>query len=112
MLGLASSEQLFYLWREYSHCHGLFPCADTDHPCLGPEDDFEEATCTVWAAWVRLLVSLYFLKRRTWANGCRTGICAAIKTSKLVSLNERSDFTWETFSLFMWTGYVYCFENL
>lgn len=36
--------------------------------------------------------------------GSLTGICAAIKTSKLVSLNDRSDFTWETFSLFMWTG--------
>ncbi|KAF2729250.1 hypothetical protein EJ04DRAFT_447633 [Polyplosphaeria fusca] len=36
--------------------------------------------------------------------GSLTGICAAVKTSKLSSLNARSDFTWETFSLFMWTG--------
>jgi hypothetical protein len=111
MLGLESSEQLFYLWRKCSHCHGLFPRAVTDLSCLGAENDFEETTGTVWSAWVRLLVSLYFLKRRTSANKSRTGICAAIKTSKLMSLNERSDFTWETFSLFMWTGYVDCFET-
>ncbi|KAF2713000.1 hypothetical protein K504DRAFT_127776 [Pleomassaria siparia CBS 279.74] len=36
--------------------------------------------------------------------GSLTGICAAIKTTKLASLNDRSDFTWETFPLFMWTG--------
>lgn len=33
-----------------------------------------------------------------------TGICAAIKTTKLTTLNARSDMTWETFSLFLWTG--------
>jgi hypothetical protein len=33
-----------------------------------------------------------------------TGICASIKVSKLSKLNARSDFTWETFSLFLWTG--------
>ncbi|KAF2278355.1 uncharacterized protein EI97DRAFT_373146 [Westerdykella ornata] len=36
--------------------------------------------------------------------GCLTGISAAIKTTKLNGLNARSDFTWETFSLFLWTG--------
>ncbi|KAF2267246.1 hypothetical protein CC78DRAFT_490743 [Lojkania enalia] len=36
--------------------------------------------------------------------GSLTGICAAVKASTLVSLNARSDLTWETFSLFMWTG--------
>ncbi|KAF2105641.1 hypothetical protein BDV96DRAFT_509034 [Lophiotrema nucula] len=36
--------------------------------------------------------------------GNRTGICAAIKTSKLVSLNARSDITWEDMGLFLWTG--------
>ncbi|ORY18572.1 hypothetical protein BCR34DRAFT_596160 [Clohesyomyces aquaticus] len=36
--------------------------------------------------------------------GSLTGICAAVKASKLISLNARSDFTWETYSLFMWTG--------
>ncbi|KAF2684151.1 hypothetical protein K458DRAFT_303769 [Lentithecium fluviatile CBS 122367] len=36
--------------------------------------------------------------------GSITGICASIKASKLSKLNARSDFTWETFSLFMWTG--------
>ncbi|KAF2639675.1 hypothetical protein P280DRAFT_402157 [Massarina eburnea CBS 473.64] len=36
--------------------------------------------------------------------GSITGICAAIKASKLSTLNARSDFTWETFSLFLWTG--------
>jgi hypothetical protein len=34
----------------------------------------------------------------------RTGICAAIKTTKLLGLTARSDLTWETYSLFMWTG--------
>ena len=38
------------------------------------------------------------------ADLLRTGICAAIKASKLGTLNARSDFTWETFSLFLWTG--------
>ena len=42
----------------------------------------------------------------------RTGICAAIKTTKLASLNDRSDFTWETFPLFMWTGYVVVVPNI
>ncbi|KAF2245788.1 hypothetical protein BU26DRAFT_607965 [Trematosphaeria pertusa] len=36
--------------------------------------------------------------------GSITGICAAVKASKLISLNARSDFTWETFPLFLWTG--------
>ncbi|KAL1607918.1 hypothetical protein SLS60_002857 [Paraconiothyrium brasiliense] len=36
--------------------------------------------------------------------GSITGICAAIKASKLSTLNARSDFTWETFQLFLWTG--------
>ncbi|PVH93849.1 hypothetical protein DM02DRAFT_211591 [Periconia macrospinosa] len=36
--------------------------------------------------------------------GSITGICAAIKTTKLTTLNARSDMTWETFSLFLWTG--------
>lgn len=37
-------------------------------------------------------------------TACRTGICAAIKASKLSTLNARSDITWETFQLFLWTG--------
>lgn len=37
--------------------------------------------------------------------GSITGICAAVKASKLSTLNARSDFTWETFQLFLWTGY-------
>ncbi|KAF1965805.1 hypothetical protein BU23DRAFT_545415 [Bimuria novae-zelandiae CBS 107.79] len=36
--------------------------------------------------------------------GSITGICAAIKASKLSTLNARSDITWETFQLFLWTG--------
>ncbi|KAF2661486.1 hypothetical protein K491DRAFT_586977 [Lophiostoma macrostomum CBS 122681] len=36
--------------------------------------------------------------------GSITGICAAIKATKLSTLNARSDMTWETFSLFLWTG--------
>ncbi|KAF2009489.1 hypothetical protein BU24DRAFT_497104 [Aaosphaeria arxii CBS 175.79] len=36
--------------------------------------------------------------------GALTGICAGVKTSKLLSLNERSDITWETVPLFMWSG--------
>lgn len=36
--------------------------------------------------------------------GSITGICASIKASKLSKLNARSDITWETFSLFLWTG--------
>jgi hypothetical protein len=36
--------------------------------------------------------------------GAITGICASIKASKLSKLNARSDITWETFSLFLWTG--------
>ena len=37
--------------------------------------------------------------------GSLTGICAAVKASKLSTLNARSDITWETFQLFLWTGY-------
>ncbi|KAF1949690.1 hypothetical protein CC80DRAFT_483939 [Byssothecium circinans] len=36
--------------------------------------------------------------------GSITGVCAAIKATKLSTLNARSDLTWETFSLFLWTG--------
>ncbi|OCL05545.1 hypothetical protein AOQ84DRAFT_441419 [Glonium stellatum] len=36
--------------------------------------------------------------------GSLTGICAAIKTSKLVSLASRSDLTWGTYELYIWTG--------
>ncbi|OTA95597.1 hypothetical protein M434DRAFT_69178 [Hypoxylon sp. CO27-5] len=33
-----------------------------------------------------------------------SGICAAIKTSQLVHLASRSDFTWEMFWIHIWTG--------
>ncbi|KAI1141767.1 hypothetical protein F5Y05DRAFT_272425 [Hypoxylon sp. FL0543] len=33
-----------------------------------------------------------------------SGICAAIKTSQLVHLASRSDFTWEMFGIHVWTG--------
>ncbi|PSN75622.1 hypothetical protein BS50DRAFT_568219 [Corynespora cassiicola Philippines] len=36
--------------------------------------------------------------------GALTGVCAAVKTSKLVSLASRSDLTWETYDLYIWTG--------
>ncbi|KAL5397406.1 hypothetical protein PMIN06_003653 [Paraphaeosphaeria minitans] len=36
--------------------------------------------------------------------GSLTSICAIIKASKLSTLNARSDITWETFQLFLWTG--------
>ncbi|KAF2871552.1 hypothetical protein BDV95DRAFT_606986 [Massariosphaeria phaeospora] len=36
--------------------------------------------------------------------GSLTGICAAVKATKLSALSARSDITWETHSLFMWTG--------
>lgn len=36
--------------------------------------------------------------------GIVTGICAAVKTSKLVTLQARSDLTWETYDLYIWTG--------
>lgn len=36
--------------------------------------------------------------------GVLTGVCAAIKTSKLASLASRSDLTWETYNLYIWTG--------
>lgn len=39
--------------------------------------------------------------------GSLTGICASVKASKLLALRNRSDLTWETYGLFMWTGYVF-----
>ncbi|VUC32263.1 unnamed protein product [Clonostachys rosea] len=36
--------------------------------------------------------------------GVFSGVCSAIKTSKLASLTERSDLTWETYSLFLWVS--------
>ncbi|KAH7118728.1 hypothetical protein B0J11DRAFT_508831 [Dendryphion nanum] len=36
--------------------------------------------------------------------GCITGVCSAVKATKLSALNARSDITWETYGLFMWTG--------
>ncbi|KAF1948817.1 hypothetical protein CC80DRAFT_430540 [Byssothecium circinans] len=36
--------------------------------------------------------------------GVITGIISALKTSHLRSLSERSDITWETYTLYIWTG--------
>ncbi|KAI1371082.1 hypothetical protein F4677DRAFT_436728 [Hypoxylon crocopeplum] len=38
------------------------------------------------------------------SGGLFSGICAAIKTSQLVYLASRSDFTWETYGLFSWAS--------
>ncbi|KAF2265442.1 hypothetical protein CC78DRAFT_423481, partial [Lojkania enalia] len=36
--------------------------------------------------------------------GIITGIASAVKTSMLSTLSSRADITWETYSLFIWTG--------
>lgn len=36
--------------------------------------------------------------------GVLSGVCAAIKTANLVALAARSDLTWETFKLYLWTS--------
>ncbi|KAF2756869.1 hypothetical protein EJ05DRAFT_511646 [Pseudovirgaria hyperparasitica] len=36
--------------------------------------------------------------------GIFTGVCAAIKINQLVTLAARSDFTWATYQLFIWTN--------
>ncbi|KAI9148761.1 putative integral membrane protein [Paramyrothecium foliicola] len=36
--------------------------------------------------------------------GVFSGVCSAIKTTQLASLTERSDLTWETYSLFLWVS--------
>ncbi|KAI0411007.1 hypothetical protein F5X98DRAFT_368384 [Xylaria grammica] len=38
------------------------------------------------------------------SGGVFSGISAAIKTNQLVTLTARSDLTWETFGLYLWTG--------
>ncbi|KAK5633373.1 hypothetical protein RRF57_009087 [Xylaria bambusicola] len=38
------------------------------------------------------------------SSGIFSGVSAAIKTNQLVSLTARSDLTWETFGLYLWTG--------
>lgn len=37
-------------------------------------------------------------------SGIFSGVSAAIKTNQLVTLTARSDLTWETFGLYLWTG--------
>ncbi|KAI0550474.1 hypothetical protein F4679DRAFT_542537 [Xylaria curta] len=37
-------------------------------------------------------------------SGSFAGVSAAIKTNQLVTLTARSDLTWETFGLYLWTG--------
>lgn len=67
--------------------------------------DFILALVPITIIWdlqlsVRKRVSLILLL----SAGIFSGVCSAIKTAQLSSLTSRSDLTWETFSLYLWTG--------
>lgn len=67
--------------------------------------DFILALIPITIIWdlqlsVRKRISLILLL----GAGVFSGVCSAIKTDQLNSLTSRSDLTWETFSLYLWTG--------